>query len=335
MKICILNDTYLESSSPFAQVDSRADPTPYLGGHQVEHIYLMKRTSVAQVESLVAQEFDVFINLCDGAPDEDRPGIEVVQALEEFGVAFTGADSGFYNPSRLQMKQACQFAGIPSPGFAFVEQPNTIIAACRHLKYPLIVKHPNSYGSIGLSRYSKVRNKNELVVQAQEMIARYGGTLVEEFISRKEFSVLVAENPDDPMHPVTFTPVEVQFPAGEDFKHFDIKWQEYGALCIAPCTDAELASHLRRLSSAFFVALNGVSYGRCDLRVDHLGNAFMLEINPNCGLFYPATDPGMADVILFNDPMGHGGFMDLVLRAAMKRKRINNPKTANGIQFPK
>ena len=51
----------------------------------------MNLTTLARVKELVAEGFDVFFNLCDGAADEDRPGIEVVQTLEELGVPFTGA----------------------------------------------------------------------------------------------------------------------------------------------------------------------------------------------------------------------------------------------------
>jgi D-alanine-D-alanine ligase len=45
----------------------------------------------------------------------------------------------------------------------------------------------------------------------------------QEFVDGREFTVLVAENPDDPRNPIAFVPVEVAFPAGETFKHFDLK----------------------------------------------------------------------------------------------------------------
>jgi len=35
------------------------------------------------------------------------------------------------------------------------------------------------------------------------------------------------------------------------------------------------------------VALHGTGYGRTDIRVDANGDAYFLEINPNCGIFYP------------------------------------------------
>ena len=62
--------------------------------------------------------FDVFFNLCDGAADEDSPGIEVVRTLERLGVPFTGSNSVFYEPSRLTMKRVCRRLGVES---VFVE----------------------------------------------------------------------------------------------------------------------------------------------------------------------------------------------------------------------
>ena len=53
--------------------------------------------------------------------------------------------------------------------------------------------------------------------------------MVEEFIEGREFTCLVAENPDDPENPITFKPVEFIFPEGESFKHYDMKWVEYEA----------------------------------------------------------------------------------------------------------
>ena len=60
---------------------------------------------------LIEHGFDLYFNLCDGAADQSTPGIEVVQTLEAHGVAFTGATSVFYEPSREAMKAACRTRG--------------------------------------------------------------------------------------------------------------------------------------------------------------------------------------------------------------------------------
>jgi len=53
---------------------------------------------------------------------------------------------------------------------------------------------------------------------------------------------------------------------------------------------------------------------------------FMLEINPNCEVFYPPGDEGCADFILLNDPAGHQGFVDAILASAFNRARRETRK---------
>ena len=145
--------------------------------------------------------------------------------------------------------------------------------------------------------------------------------LIEEFIEGVECTVLVAENPDDPAQPRTYTPLRYRFPDGETFKHARVKWVDYDRMSAFPVDDAALDARLRDVSARFFVALHGASFGRCDLRVDRSGTPYMLEINPNCGVFYPPTDPGSADLCLAHDADGHVGFTDQLIRAAFARHR--------------
>jgi D-alanine-D-alanine ligase len=72
-----------------------------------------------------------------------------------------------------------------------------------------------------------------------------------------------------------------------------------------------------------FKELGGNGYARCDYRMDASGDIYMLEINPNCGIFYPPHEPGSADFSLLNDPVDHTKFMKLIIRnAQMRQTRI-------------
>jgi D-alanine-D-alanine ligase len=115
--------------------------------------------------------------------------------------------------------------------------------------------------------------------------------------------------------------VQYTFPAGESFKHEKLKWVDYDQLQCAPVADARLAQRLRTLSARVFVALDGASFGRCDWRVAPDGRPHLLEINPNCGVYYPPTDPGSADLCLAHDPAGHVGFTQRLIDAAFARHR--------------
>ena len=143
---------------------------------------------------------------------------------------------------------------------------------------------------------------------------------MEEFIAGTECTVLVAENPDDSAKPVTYTPMQYRFPDGETFKHAEMKWVDYDRMSAFPVADPFLDARLRDASARFFVALNGASFGRCDLRVDSDGTPYMLEINPNCGVYYRPENAGSADLCLAHDPAGHVGFTRQLVRAALQRR---------------
>jgi D-alanine-D-alanine ligase len=319
LRICLLTNQELDAV-PFPADDWPCDPRPFLPDDQWVLCALRdKHTSVAAVEAEIARGYDLFFNLCDGAEGQETPGIEVVETLERHGVPFTGATSGFYEPTRQQMKDACTSMGVATPRGLVARTAEDVERAAEELRFPLFVKHHNSYASVDLSRRSRARTVAGLRQQARKIMSRHGAALIEEYINGHECAVLVAENPEDPLRPITYTPVRYRFPAGEAFKHEKLKWQDYADLECEPVQDPALGERLRRDAAAFFRGLGGTSFGRCDVRVDRDGVPHMLEINPNCGVYYPPTDPGTADIILGQDPAGHAGFTRQLVRAALAR----------------
>ncbi len=318
MRVCLLTTQDIDNL-PLPDGDWPCDPRPFLPEAQWTVAVLEKETCVDRVEALIAEGFDLFFNLCDGAADEeDNPGIEVVETLERHGVPFTGAASAFYEPSREAMKRACRDLGIDTPDHVIARTTRDVERAATALHFPLFVKHPSSYASVALSRASRVVTPAGLRRQAKKIMSRFGAALIEEYIDGIECTVLVSDNPDDPAHPTTYTPMQYRFPDGEHFKHAGLKWVDYSAMACTPVGDPVLERRLRDACARFFSVI-GSSYGRCDVRADADGRIFMLEINPNCGVYYPPTDPGSADLCLLNDPAGHEGFTRQVVRAALAR----------------
>ena len=324
MKVCVLYSSH--------EVSLEAVPAPtrvpievaeYGPRHEYAYYELTKTTAVRDLTKLVKRGFDVFLNLCDGAWDEARPGIEVVSALERLEVAFTGAGTAFYEPSREVMKMVCYYLDILYPRGCAVRGADESAMVTSRLRFPMIVKHPNSYNSIGLSPTSRVQTLAELEEQIDRMTDRFGGALVEEFVEGREFTVLVTSQADTHSMPKVYPPVECVFPPGETFKHYDLKWRDYRLLEWRPVTDDELARQLMRISAELFRGLGGSGYARCDIRVDSAGIPYMLEINPNCSVFYPPDAPGGADAVLHSIPGGHAEFIETILADALARQRAN------------
>ena len=320
MRICLLTTQDLDAD-PFPEDDWPCDPRPFVPEAEWYVEVLEKSTAVQRVLALSTMGFDLFFNLCDGAFDESTPGVEVVRALERLQLPFVGAVSLSYEPSRIAMKRACHALGIETPAYVMATCEEDVERAAETLRFPLIVKHPNSYASIDLTESSKVGTLEELTAQAWQMIDRHTATLIEEFIEGAEYTVLVAENHENPCDPITYQPIQYSFPSGQSFKHHDVKWVDYEEMTSKPVEDPAIDRELRRISAAVFTALGGASFGRVDIRGDDSGGLYVLELNSNCGVYYEPDDAGGADLCLLADPAGHAGFTDQLIEAAFARHR--------------
>jgi D-alanine-D-alanine ligase len=313
MYICVLASLPEDNDIPY-------DPSAYMNGYRWKQ-HLVQPTDVEkQIRDLMDEGVEAFINLCDGTPDDALSGIALVHALEKYNAAFTGADSKFFDPTRDEMKNAARRVAVPTPNWIFINRVEDAEKVAKRLNFPMLVKPPHGYASIGIRRNSRVENIDQLREQLKVEIDEFGRALVEEFIEGREFTCLIAENPDDSNKPLTFTPVEFIFPKGESFKHYDMKWVEYEKMSVAVVNDPKIQNTLREQTMRVFTELGGNGYARCDYRMDANGTIYMLEINPNCGIFYPPYEPGSADFSLLNDPTNHENFMKLIIRNAQKRQ---------------
>ena len=314
MYLCVL------SSIPDAN-DIPYDPSAHMNGYKWKHYQVNPKNVEKQIRELMNEGVDVFFNLCDGTPDDALSGVGLVQIMEKLGVAFTGADSSFFDPSRQEMKAYAKKVNVPTPNWVMVDRIEDVERVSKRLRFPILVKPPHGYASVGITRDSRCENLEQLTIQVGREIDEFGRALLEEFIEGREFTCLIAENPDDPNNPITFKPVEFIFPQDESFKHYDMKWVDYEKMSVAPVNEKRIERTLREQTSRLFKAMDGNGYARCDYRMDANGTIHMLEINPNCGIFYAPHEPGSADFSLINDPLyNHHKFLKLIIRAAQNRR---------------
>ncbi len=313
MYICVLSSLPVPPDEPY-------DPGPHLEGRKWRHHVVQREKVENQIKTLMDDGVDVFINLCDGTPDEPVSGIPLIRALEKLGAAFTGADSVCFDPTRQEMKRVAARVGVPTPAATFAKSMADVERAGRTLRFPMLVKPPHGFASCGLTKDSRVTNVDDLKKQAAAMLKNEGRALIEEFIEGREFTCLIAENPDEENRPLTFKPVEFLFPEGESFKHYNLKWIDYDKMTVVTVDDPALEKRLRDYTTRIFQEFHARGYARCDFRMGKGGELYMLEINPNCGVFYPPSDPGSADFSLINDPIGYQGFLDLIIRSGLKRQ---------------
>lgn len=317
MRVCILSDEKIEDFNP----------APFMEGYEWEFV-TMKKPIIETLRALNArQEFDVYINLCEGYEKNDHDengyeGIEVVKALEELNLPFTGADSTFFDPTREQMQAAADAHGV---GFAKgyrVNSPDEAKRLVESLRYPIMVKHPQSYGSTGMIKESRCDSLEEVLTQVERVCREYGAARMEEFIVGREFNVLIVDNPDDFDQPIAYPPTELVFPPGEEFWHTVVKWDTSLPFNFSRVTDPELIPRLQDIGVRMYKAMGAVSYGRCDVRMNERGEMFVLEINPNPAIMLRPDEFGPADFMILYDEGGYKVFFDRMFRVAKLRQQM-------------
>ncbi len=250
----------------------------------------------------------VVFNLCDGIEADGYPGIKTARALEASGLPFTGADTAFYElttPKTL-MKRRLIARGVSTSPFVVITDPLVDgTRAGEELGYPLIIKPDVSAASFGISIKSVVHDQPSCIAQAGVALSGerdpenyYEGVFAERFIPGREFTVLCASDHKARGGVFVYPPVERVFhsalPSHERLLSYDRYWEKYeteGALPdrapIAHYESAppEWAEALATLARDAYLALDGVGYGRVDIRRDErTGKFLVLEANCNCGL---------------------------------------------------
>ena len=138
--------------------------------------------------------------------------------LEDLNLAFTGSDSKFYDPTREEMQSAAEANGVGLRArLPRCLRKLTSTGLVSSLHFPLMVKHPQSYASMGMTRESRVENSRQLHQQFIRMKTEFGSARVEEFIVGREYNVFVVDNPDDLANPFVYPPTELIFPPDEEF----------------------------------------------------------------------------------------------------------------------
>ncbi|MBK8420801.1 hypothetical protein [Candidatus Villigracilis saccharophilus] len=323
MRVCILSD----------EVIADFNPAPYIKDFDWQMITMTSPVK-DRIRALAdRKDFDVFLNICEGYEFEDMQddelgydAIEVVRALEELELPFTGAHSNCFDPTREEMQAVADANRI---GFARGYQVKNVLEAeelVKNLRYPIMIKHPKSYGSTGMTKDSRADTLEEVKTQVARICSEFGAARMEEFIVGKEFNVLVVDNVDDLSDPVAYPPAELIFPPNEEFWHVDIKWNYDVPFDFKRVIDPELVARLHDIAKRMYLAMGLVGYGRCDIRMNEKGELFILEINPNPAIMLPPSDYGPADYMILYDADGYKGFFDRIFRAAHFRHKMRFAK---------
>ncbi|OQY92380.1 MAG: hypothetical protein B6D37_13890 [Sphingobacteriales bacterium UTBCD1] len=331
MKICVLLPDYSTTSVDYKEYDPVRNLSALMPEAQMDHVFINKLSTYKQLRDLGKKGYDIFVNLCEGYPDWEVPGYDIYFNAELLNLPITGPGTRLFDVPKKLMKYVAYSEGVKVPAYALISSLDEIKSETQHLNYPLFVKPAHSGDSRGIDEHSLVHNVEELKNKCASIIEEHGSLLVEEYISGREFTVLVAANADNPKECTTFKPVEYIFPEGLEFKTYALKTWELHPDCNHPCNDPDLEKELRAAAKRIFQAFSGVGYCRMDFRVNEKGEIYFLELNFTCSVFYTDGWDGSADFILKFDGIGQAGFLRHIIEEGIARhKRKQKPFEIKG-----
>jgi D-alanine-D-alanine ligase-like ATP-grasp enzyme len=318
VRVCVLQPDYSTTGVDYKNYDPPRNLTHLLPEATIDHVFLNKLTTHKQLRALAKQRYDIFVNLCEGYPDWEVPGVDVIYALETLNLPFTGPTSRIYDFPKETMKYVSYCEGVRTPAYRIVTTLSEIEHVASALHFPLFVKPAHAGDSLGVGRDSLVSDKMALEKKCQALLEEFDSLLVEEYIEGREFTVLVAAGIIAGTCTV-YKPVEYIFPEGDTFKTYALKTSSLHPSSNIPCTDPALEAQLRKASEKIFITAGCIGYGRLDFRVNKKGELYFLEMNLTCSVFYEDGYEGSADYILNYDPAGKRGFLEQIINEGIAR----------------
>jgi D-alanine-D-alanine ligase len=337
MRIALTHNLRLADTEEEAEFDTRETVDALAGaierlGHRVERIEVSGPAS-RTVARLEAYGPDLIFNTAEGRRGRFREAFYPA-LFDELGMPYTGSDA--YALSLTLDKQLTKLVlaqhGVPTPRWQYVEDARKLQANA--LRYPVIVK-PNFEGSSkGITQDSVVESPARLHEAVREALARYpAGALVEEYVAGHDVTVpfleAAAPGTGGVLPPVEYA-IAAEATAGRRWPiyDYDLKTRLDAHVSVKAPADLppEVAARMAEVSRTIYRVLEIRDLGRIDFRVGDDGQVHFLEINA-----LPSLEAGAgiyAAAAL--DGLHEDGVVNAVIRSAMARWGISDPRTRRG-----
>ncbi|KKU15738.1 MAG: D-alanine-D-alanine ligase [Candidatus Jorgensenbacteria bacterium GW2011_GWA2_45_9] len=248
----------------------------------------------------------------------------VQRILESHRIPYTGSDSlaSAIGMNKFLSSRLFKDAGLSVPDTVLVAKNEwrssldaVVLKAEYNLGYPMVVKPNNQGSSVDVFI---VKNRWELKDAVTHTLSFYKETLVQKFVSGREFTCGVLDHGwADSAFPLA--PIEI-IPQSSPFFDYKAKYETGGSLEITPPENVSSAD-MRRIRDAAVLAhrlINASGVSRTDMIMDSDGRLFVLEIN---------TIPGLTRESLIPKGAGASGIsfsrlLDMIVRAAIARHKL-------------
>lgn len=294
--------------------------------------------SVAKlVEQLNSLRPDVVVNLCESFASRSAGEPHVAALLELLGLPYTGSPSECLALAhdKPRTKRLLVGAGMPTADYVEVCSGNLLPeVALREMLAtgPLIVKPAREDASLGIGPESVVVDWPALTQQVDNIQKRYGDVLIERYVAGREFNVGIIELSDLQVLPLAEIEFQKNAPLPWPIITYAGKWKTQSTddlatpVCCPAAVEPELAQRIQAAALAAYRILACRDYARIDLRVDHNGQPFLLEVNANPDI---GPQAGLARM-LHAAGISYDEFARrLVERAEGRKRNTNEASTVN------
>lgn len=230
---------------------------------------------------------DLAFNLCESVAEDPLLIGHPAAVLELLAIPFTGSSAMalLLSTDKLTVKRLLTASGLRTPAFFLYEGGEVLRPA--GLNFPVILKPRFQDASIGIEQESVVEESTDLLPRLEELYARYGAILVEEYVAGREFNVSLFGYPQARVKPLA----EIDFSGFPADLHrivsYKAKWDEesfeyqHTQRVFPDNLPVPLQQTMRRMAQECFGLFGLRDYARVDLRIDQQGRLTILEINAN------------------------------------------------------
>jgi len=293
-RVAIIADAVAETQERFesATASSLGDVRDALAAQGFEPVVLeFAGEPGSWLRALREGDFDLVFNLCEGLSGQGSEEHLPAAAVELLGLPMTGARSLTLG---LCLRKELVNAHLRAQGIAV---PDWAVAATGEplawRRYPAIVKPAAEDASLGIDAGSVVGDGAELEAARARAHASWERVMIQRFIEGRELNLAVV---GDRVLP----PAEIEWALPDGLPHivtYSAKWDtgsvyDRGTVPrVLGENDERLSNRLAALARRVWAAVDGVGYGRIDVRMDARGKPWVIDVNPNPDL---SRDAGLA-----------------------------------------
>jgi len=261
--------------------------------------------------------FAVVFNILHGGPGEDGT---IQLLLELLGKPYVGSGplASALAMDKAESHRLLSAKGIPIPDWLCYDREELaglLARAERELGFPLVVKPRAEGSSVGIFL---VRNREELSSRAQEVLERFGGLLVEKFISGRELTCALLEEDAG----VRALPLVELRPRGRELFDWEAKYAPGECEFVCPAeVSPEEGARVVEVAKDAFLTLGCRDLARVDIRLSPDGTPYVLEVNTLPGMTEMSTLPRAAAAA----DIPYDELVERLVRRALARLPIPRP----------